>query len=133
MTAQSETAVCDRPRGLSTEQCTALLERMACVLDQQARQQRTLSYLQLADAIAMPGPERIHRTTRLLELLMQRDALAERPIRAALAVSRVGNGLPARGFFACARRLDLFDGQDEAGFHRALLQALFGSAGAASA
>ena len=103
-----------------------LLARMAAVLDRHATQRRTLTYLELADAIAMPGPQRIHRTTRLLEILMKRDAEAGRPIRSALAVSRVGRSLPAEGFFDRARRLGLFDGQDPLDCHARLLAAVFG-------
>lgn len=116
------------PRGLSPEQRDALIERMAAVLDERAAQGQTLTYLELADAVAMPAPQRIHRITRLLEILMKRDAAAGRPIRSALAVSRVGDGLPATGFFIAARRAGLFDGQDEPGFHRALLQRLLTAA-----
>ncbi len=111
--------------GLGAEQREALLERMAAVLDQHAAQRRTLTYLELADAIAMPGPQRIHRTTRLLEILMKHDAEAGRPIRSALAVSRAGHGLPAPGFFDRAGRLGLFDGGDARRFHQHLLDALF--------
>ncbi|WP_203594774.1 hypothetical protein [Wenzhouxiangella limi] len=107
------------------------LASIGAVLDQQARRQQTLTYLELADAVAMPGPQRIHRVTRLLEILMQRDATAGRPIRSALAVSRVGQGLPAAGFFDRAARLGLFDGKDPAGFHRRQLEALFAGAGSA--
>jgi len=103
-----------------------LLERMAAVLDQHAVRRRTLTYLELADAIAMPGPQRIHRTTGLLEILMRRDAQAGHPIRSALVVSRVGHGMPAAGFFDLARRLGLFDGGDDsARCHRRLLDELY--------
>lgn len=112
-------------QNLDAEEREALLGRMASVLDRQAAQRRTLTYLELADAIAMPGPQRIHRTTRLLEILMKRDAEAERPIRAALVVSRTGGGLPAAGFFDRARRLGLFTGSDPADFHQRLLRVLY--------
>lgn len=101
------------------------LERMRSVLDQHARQQQTLTYLELADAVAMPGPQRIHRVTRLLEILMKEDGSAGRPIRSALVVSRLGRGLPAEGFFDRARRLGLFDGLDPEDFHRRQLTAVF--------
>lgn len=110
---------------LDDTQREALLERMSRVLDRHAVQHRTLTYLELADAIAMPGPQRIHRTTRLLEILMKRDAEAGRPIRAALAVSRTGGGLPAAGFFDRAERLGLFDGRSPADYHQQLLAELF--------
>lgn len=113
------------PRGLGTDQREALLERIAALLDQYAIQRQTLTYLELADAVAMPGPQRIHRTTRLLEMLMRRDAAAGRPIRSALVISRTGRGLPAPGFFDYARRLGLLDGEDADDFHRRQLAAVY--------
>lgn len=109
-------------RNLGLEEREHWLECVAAVLDRCAARQQTLTYLELADAIAMPGPQRIHRTTRLLEILMKRDAQAGRPIRSALVVSRLGHGLPAEGFFERAHRLGLYDGEDPAAFHAALVR-----------
>lgn len=117
-------------RGLTAEQLEALLQRMVVVLNEHAARRQTLTYLELADQVAMPGPQRIHRTTRLLEKLTRRDAMAGRPIRAALAVSRGVSGLPAPGFFDYAKRLGLHDGRDPEGFHRFLLQQAFADDGA---
>lgn len=103
-------------------------ELMACVrqvLSGQQGLQKTLTYLELADKVAMPGPQRIHRITRLLEKTMTEDARAGQPLQAALVVSRVGSGLPAEGFFDRARRLGMFDGHDPQAFHRSQLRALF--------
>ena len=54
---------------------------------------------------------------------------ADRPFIAALAISKARGGLPAPGFFDCARRLGRFagdsDGQDERTFHAAELTAVF--------
>ncbi|MGY6554738.1 MAG: hypothetical protein ACXIUM_09470 [Wenzhouxiangella sp.] len=111
--------------GLNQAQSEVLLERMAKVLDEQLERRRTLTYLELADRLPMPGPQRIHRTTRLLEELTRRDLGAGRPIRAALAVSRTGSGLPAPGFFDHTQRLGLHDGSDPKRFHNALLQQLY--------
>lgn len=110
---------------LSDKERRHYLERVRLVLDEHARKHQTLSYLELADAVAMPGPQRIHRITRLLEILMKEDFGAGRPIRSALVVSRVGRGLPAEGFFDRARRLGLFEGDNPADFHRRLLSVLF--------
>ncbi|TVS12558.1 MAG: hypothetical protein EA419_04650 [Wenzhouxiangella sp.] len=110
---------------LGAEDRERSLETMAAVLDDIALRGCTITYLELADAIAMPGPQRIHRTTRLLEILMKRDAEAGRPLRSALAVSRVGGGLPAAGFFDRARRLGLFDGREPSRFHSELLRQLY--------
>jgi hypothetical protein len=101
---------------------------VSSVLDQSAQQQKTLTYLELADAAAVPGPQRIHRVTRLLEILMKEDCLAGRPLRSALVVSRVGRGLPAEGFFDRARRLGLLKETNPADFHRQQLVSLFSQA-----
>jgi hypothetical protein len=101
-----------------------LIERLAVLLDQARRDRRLLTYLEVADALAVPGPHRIHKTTRLLEMLLKQDVEAGRPIRAALAVSRAGRGRPAPGFFDRARRLGLPVGTDEALFHARLVAEL---------
>jgi hypothetical protein len=71
----------------------------------------------------------IHRVTEALERLMEEDAAADRPLIAALAISKARGGLPAPGFFDCARRLGRFvgdpDGQDAWSFHAAELNAVF--------
>lgn len=110
---------------MPADQREALLGRLAAVLEQARVQRRTLTYLQVADALAIDAPQRIHKTTRLIEILLNEDARAGRPIRSALAVSRIRNGRPAPGFFDRARRLGLFDGNDPEGFHDRLLGELF--------
>lgn len=45
---------------------------------------------------------------------MAEDAATERPFIAAIAISKARGGLPAPGFFECARRLGRFAG-DAAG------------------
>jgi hypothetical protein len=116
-------------KSLTGDEREQALQRMAGVLDQARRLRRTLTYLQLADALAIEGPQRIHKTTRLLEILLKRDAEAGQPLRAALAVSRTGGGRPAPGFFDRARRLGLFDGADPDAFHDRLLKQLFSRPG----
>ena len=43
--------------------------------------------------------------TEALEHLMAEDAATDRPFIAAVAISKARGGLPAPGFFDCARRL----------------------------
>jgi hypothetical protein len=112
-------------RALSRAERDHYLEELAALLDRARSQRRTLSYLEVADALALPGPLRIHKTTRLVELLLKRDAEAGDPIRAALVTSRARPGRPADGFFDRARRLGLFDGGDPDAFHDRLLRELF--------
>jgi hypothetical protein len=75
---------------------------------------------QLAKALQILPPHAIHRMTEALERLMGEDAAAGRPFIAALAISKARGGLPAPGFFDCARRLGRFagdpDGQDHGRF-----------------
>jgi len=109
------------------------LGRLAGLLDEARRQRRTLTYLEAADALQLPGPARIHQLTRLLEALLERDAAAGRPLRSALVTSRATPGRPAAGFFEHARRLGLHDGRDGPGFHERLLEELFLDPGAPGA
>ena len=110
---------------LGAEEREHYLERLAALLEQARVQRRTLTYLEVADALAMPAPQRIHKTTRLLEILLKRDVEAGRPIRSALVTSRTRPGRPAAGFYDRARRLGLYDGQEPDRFHETLLRELF--------
>jgi hypothetical protein len=117
---------------VSADEADGALDALRRVLDEARIQRCTLTYLQAADAIRLPPPRRIHRVTRLLEKLMREDAAAGRPIRAALVVSRVRNGLPAPGFFDRAVRLGVIAPEHQAeAAHRDLLARLFGTDDAA--
>jgi hypothetical protein len=72
------------------------------------------TYQELAKARALTPRHRIHQVTEALEHLMAEDAATGRPFIAAIAISKARGGLPAPGFFDCARRLGRFAG-DEAG------------------
>jgi len=110
---------------MNTDSRQRELERLRVVLEQARREQRTLTYLQAADAIGIMPPKRIHKLTRLVEILLKLDSDAGRLPLAALVVSRARGGLPAPGFFDRARRLGLYDGGDPAQFHADLLESLF--------
>lgn len=69
-----------------------------------------ITYQALAKALDLSPPNTIHQLTVALECLMEEDADAARPMIAALVVSKVRGGLPAPGFFECARRVGRFDG-----------------------
>lgn len=107
----------------------AALLQLRAILEQARRERRTVTYLQAADALGLAAPKRIHKLTRLVEMLLRQDADAGRQPLAALVVSRVRGGLPAPGFFDRAARLGIFDGRDPAGFHAGLLDALFDANG----
>ncbi|MDB5666561.1 MAG: hypothetical protein JWS11_3104 [Cypionkella sp.] len=67
--------------------------------------QQTITYGQLARDLAIPGPGAIAKLTQALERLMETDAAAGMPLRAALCSGRLAQGLPAAGFFEKAASL----------------------------
>ncbi len=100
--------------------------RARAFLESAAKRRILVTYQELAEALHILPPHSIHRVTEALERLMEEDAAADRPFIAALAISKTRGGLPAPGFFDCARRLGRFgDGQDARTFHAAELNAVF--------
>jgi len=102
-----------------------LLRALESLLERVRSEGRTLTYLEVADHLAVPGPHRIHKTTRLLEILLKQDVQQGRAPRSALVVSRTGSGRPASGFFDRAERLGLYDGRSPDAFHDSLLRQLW--------
>jgi hypothetical protein len=98
-------------------------------LESLAKRRIPTTYQELAKALQIVPPHSIQRVTEALERLMEADAAANRPFIAALVISKARGGLPAPGFFDCARRLGRFagnpDGQDAWSFHAAELNAVF--------
>jgi hypothetical protein len=98
-------------------------------LENVAKHQLPITYQELTKALQILPPHSIHQVTEALERLMEEDAAADRPFIAALAISKARGGLPAPGFFDCARRLGRFAGdpagQDAKTFHAAELNAVF--------
>ena len=70
----------------------------------------TITYGGLARLLELSAPNTIHQITVALERLMEEDAEVGRPFIAALVLSKARGGLPAMGFFDCARRLGRFTG-----------------------
>jgi uncharacterized Zn-finger protein len=100
--------------------------RLRAFLESIANRRISMTYQELAKALHVLPPHSIRRVTEALERLMEEDAVANRPFIAALAISKVRDGLPAPGFFNCARRLGRFaDRQDARTFHEAELIAVF--------
>lgn len=71
------------------------------------KDQRQITYNQLAIAAEVTGPHRIHRLTTWLEQTMAEDHRCGRPLRAAVVISKARDGLPAPGFFLCAEQLGI--------------------------
>ena len=119
-----------------SSQCRALGEdnrlptQARAFLENFAKRRIPITYQALAKALQILPPHSIRQVTEALERLMEEDAAADRPFIAALAISKARSGLPAPGFFDCARRLGRFagdpDGQDAWSFHAAELNAVFG-------
>ncbi|MEY8095896.1 hypothetical protein AB9F29_00560 [Falsihalocynthiibacter sp. S25ZX9] len=97
----------------STESITAgngLALRVRSLLCRVAEQAPPITYQGLAKALDLSPPNTIHQLTVALECLIEEDVAAARPLIAALVVSKARDGLPAPGFFDCARRFGRFDG-----------------------
>src|SRR6516164_6582577 len=77
-------------------------------LENFAKRRIPITYQELAKALQILPPHSIHQVTEALERLMEEDVAADRPLIAALAISKARGGLPAPGFFDCARRLGRF-------------------------
>ena len=87
-----------------------------------------ITYNALAATANMTGPHKIHRLTAWLEQLMAEDHDNDRPLRAAVVISKVRGGLPAPGFFKKAKELGLdFETTDKRASYEAYLQTVYAS------
>ena len=87
-----------------------------------------ITYNALAATANMTGPHKIHRLTAWLEQLMAEDHDNERPLRAAVVISKARCGLPAPGFFDKAKELGLdFETTDRRASYEAYLQTVYAS------
>jgi hypothetical protein len=87
-----------------------LKERLRKALIDQAQRGTPTTYKELADRLGLEPPQTIHRVSEVLEALMEDDVAAGRPMLAALCVSKMQTGIPARGFFLKAKVLGVFSG-----------------------
>ncbi len=87
-----------------------LKERLRQALIDQAQTGTPTTYKELADGLGLEPPQTIRRLGEALEALMKDDVAADRPMLAALCVSRMQPGIPARGFFLAAQGLGVFSG-----------------------
>jgi len=103
-------------------------EALRSLLETAAAEGETRTYQQVARSLGLQPPNTIHRVALALEDLMAEDVAADRPLLAAIVISRTREGLPAPGFFARARTLGRYDGPERgneaAAFHAAELAAV---------
>jgi hypothetical protein len=99
-----------------------LKDRLRQALIERATLGSPTTYKALADRLGLVPPQTIHRICEALEILMEEDVAAGRPMLAALCVSKTGANMPAQGFFLKARLLGVFSGvpgdADAEMFHR---------------
>jgi len=113
---------------VSADKLGKLSDRLRDYLIESAAQGDPITYRELAHALALEPPKTIHQVTEALEELMHEDAVAGRPFIASLAVSKIRGDLPAPEFFACARRLGRFVGDEGGSDDRAIYASEFNAA-----
>ena len=91
---------------------SSLPNRVREHLKELARRRETIIYRDLAKELEVQPPKTIHQVADALEVLMREDQATGAPFLAALAVSKVRNGLPAPEFFYIARMLGRFKGSE---------------------
>jgi hypothetical protein len=106
-----------------------LKERLRQALIDQAKTGSPTTYRELAERLGLEPPQTIRRIAEALEVLMQEDVAAGRPILSALCVSKTGTGIPQPGFFRAAKTLGVFSGDptgpEALAFHARELQRVF--------
>ena len=89
-----------------------------------AKQADMMTYDELANAVGVPAPHRIHKLTIYLEQLIADDVRANAPIRASVIISKI-RGMPAPGFFMTLQACHLTrTTDDDALWHSQLLHSL---------
>lgn len=100
-----------------------LVLRVRTYLSRIVGQATPITYQALAAALELSPPNTIRQLTLALEYLMEEDVVATRPMIASLVVSKTRGGLPAPGFFDCARRIGRLgrnaSAQEQAAYHAA--------------
>jgi len=105
---------------------TSLPDRLRVHLITLARRGATTTYADVARVMRLHPPHTIQQVAAALETLIEEDVAAGVPPVAALVLAPWRGGLPAPGFFDCARRLLGYGGPDEgrqaSAFHAELLR-----------
>ena len=92
-----ESLIKELPRIEEHDWSCVLKERLRQALIDQAQTENPTTYKELADRLRLEPPQTIHRIVETLETLMEDDVAAGRPMLAALCVSKMRPGIPARG------------------------------------
>jgi len=92
-----ESLIKELPRIEEHDWSCVLKERLRQALIDQAQTENPTTYQELADRLRLEPPQTIHRIVETLETLMEDDVAAGRPMLAALCVSKMRPGIPARG------------------------------------
>ncbi|MGV8986266.1 MAG: hypothetical protein ACOH2H_08290 [Cypionkella sp.] len=103
-----------------------MIEGLEVRLAELAAQGQTTTYGKLARDLNLSGPATIARLTTALEALMDSDAAAGHPFRAAVLSGRLAQDLPAQGFFDKAASLGRYQAEDPATYIEAERAALRG-------
>jgi hypothetical protein len=90
-----------------------LTHRIRKYLCHSAGTAQPITYQALAKALELSPPNTIFQLTVGLEHLIEEDADAAHPLIAALVISKARGGLPAPGFFECAKRVGRFHGDPQ--------------------
>ena len=85
----------------------ALAGEVRALLARRSPADPLLTYRELATALGLQPPGTIRRVAAALEETMREDVAADRPMIAALVISRAGD-MPRRGFFDLAVALGRF-------------------------
>ncbi|AFX98737.1 hypothetical protein A1OE_544 [Candidatus Endolissoclinum faulkneri L2] len=83
------------------------------VLKDLARSKSIITYANLARSAKVPGPYFIHKTCIALELIIEQDVAKNRPLLAAIVISKTRNELPAPGFFQHLTKLGVYCGPEQ--------------------
>ena len=87
-------------------------DRIQDILNTAARSGGTVTYRQIAERAGISSPGRIQTVTNTLEDYIRLDHAAGQPLRAAVAISKARDGLPAPGFFQLCSEIGLYFGPD---------------------
>ncbi|AHC73533.1 hypothetical protein P856_306 [Candidatus Endolissoclinum faulkneri L5] len=86
---------------------------LCVILEDLARSKSIITYADLARSAKVAGPCFIHKTCTALELIMEQDVARNRPLLAAIVISKTRNKLPAPGFFRQLTKLGVYCGPEQ--------------------